>query len=137
MTGSRSRRILLGAAAPVAALLVSFLITSLILLLTGSNPFDAFGAMASAFGRPRILLGTINQTVVYYLAAVAVAIGFKMNLFNIGVDGQYRLAAMLAAAVAGQPFMGSLPGPAADRDHHHRGHGGRRVLGRDRRRCSR
>ena len=30
---------------------------------------------------------------VYYLSAVAVAIGFKMNLFNIGVDGQYRLAA--------------------------------------------
>ena len=29
---------------------------------------------------------------------VAVAIGFRMNLFNIGVDGQYRLAAMFAAA---------------------------------------
>jgi simple sugar transport system permease protein len=28
-----------------------------------------------------------------------VAIGFKMNLFNIGVDGQYRLAAIVAAAV--------------------------------------
>ena len=26
------------------------------------------------------------------------AIGFKMNLFNIGVDGQYRLAALFAAA---------------------------------------
>ena len=38
---------------------------------------------------------------VYYLSAVAVAIGFRMNLFNIGVDGQYRLAAMLAAAFAG------------------------------------
>ncbi len=111
MTGSRSRRILLGAAAPVGALLVAFLITSVLLLLTGSNPFDAFGAMGSAFGRPRIILGTINQTIVYYLAAVAVAIGFKMNLFNIGVDGQYRLAAMLAASVAGQPFMSSLPGP--------------------------
>ena len=46
----------------------------------------------------------------YYLAAVAVAIGFKMNLFNIGVDGQYRLAAMLSAAVAGAAFMTSLPG---------------------------
>ena len=53
------------------------------------------------FGRPRIVLGTINQTAVYYLAAVAVAIGFKMNLFNIGVDGQYRLAAMLAARSPG------------------------------------
>ena len=73
MTGSRTRRILLGAAAPVGALLVAFLITSVLLLLTGSNPFDAFGAMGSAFGRTRIILGTINQTAVYYLAAVAVA----------------------------------------------------------------
>ena len=29
------------------------------------------------------------------------AIGFRMNLFNIGVDGQYRLAAMLAGAFGG------------------------------------
>src|SRR6478735_8419307 len=111
MTGSRTRRILLGAAAPVGALLVAFLITSVLLLLTGSNPFEAFGAMTSAFERIRVVLGAVNQAAVYYLAAVAVAIGFKMNLFNIGVDGQYRLAAMLSAAVAGASFMSSLPGP--------------------------
>ena len=40
----------------------------------------------------------INRAVPYYVAACAVAIGFKMNLFNIGVDGQYRLAALFAAA---------------------------------------
>lgn len=41
----------------------------------------------------------INQASLYYLAALAVAIGFRMNLFNIGVDGQYRLAAMMTAVV--------------------------------------
>jgi len=107
---SRSRQILLGAAAPIGALIFSLLITSLLLILTGHNPFEAFGAMASAFERVRVVLGTLNQTAVFYLSAVAVAIGFKMNLFNIGVDGQYRLAAMLAAAVAGAAFMDSLPG---------------------------
>ncbi len=106
---SRSRRLLLSAAAPVGALLVALLITALLLVLTKHNPFEAFGAMTSAFGRTRLILGTINQTTIYYLAAVAVAIGFKMNLFNIGVDGQYRLAAMLSAAVAGAAFMSSLP----------------------------
>ena len=40
------------------------------------------------------------------------AIGFRMNLFNIGVDGQYRLAAFIAAAVGGAV---SLPGAAARR----------------------
>jgi simple sugar transport system permease protein len=50
----------------------------------------------------------LNQSTTYYLSAVAVAIGFRMNLFNIGVDGQYRLAAILAAAFAGNVV---LPAP--------------------------
>jgi simple sugar transport system permease protein len=37
-----------------------------------------------------------------------VAIGFRMNLFNIGVDGQYRIAAFAAAVVGGWLV---LPGP--------------------------
>jgi len=110
MTGSRGRRILLGAAAPVGALAFSMLITAALLLVTGHNPVEAFSAMISALQRIRIVLGTIDQSAVYYLSAVAVAIGFKMNLFNIGVDGQYRLAAMLSAAIAGAAWMGSLPG---------------------------
>ena len=44
------------------------------------------------------IVSVINRAVPYYVAGVAVAIGFKMNLFNIGVDGQYRLAALMAAA---------------------------------------
>ena len=43
-----------------------------------------------------------------YLSALAAAIGFRMNLFNIGVEGQYRVAVFAAAAFAGQ---GWLPGP--------------------------
>src|ERR1700712_1575068 len=90
------RRILLGAAAPVGALLVAVIISAAILLLTHHNPWQAFSAMADAFGKPRVLVGTVNQAASYYLAAVAVSIGFKMNLFNIGVDGQYRLPAPAA-----------------------------------------
>ena len=43
----------------------------------------------------------LNKATTYYLSALAVAIGFRMNLFNIGVDGQYRLAAFFAAVVGG------------------------------------
>jgi len=46
--------------------------------------------------------------VTYYFAALAVAVGFRMNLFNIGVDGQYRLGAMIAASVGGAV---DLPAP--------------------------
>jgi simple sugar transport system permease protein len=34
-----------------------------------------------------------------------VAIGFRMNLFNIGVDGQYRIAAFVAAVIAGEAWL--------------------------------
>jgi len=110
MGRSGVRRILLGAAAPVTALVGAAIIIVLLLLATGHNPFSAFEAMGGAYSDPSVVTGAINQTTVFYLSAVAVAIGFKMNLFNIGVDGQYRLAAMLAAAFAGATFMSSLPG---------------------------
>ena len=57
---------------------------------------------------PRQIVAIINAATVYYLSAIAVAIGFRMNLFNIGVDGQYRVAAFAAAVFAGQAW---LPGP--------------------------
>ena len=105
-----ARRLALGAAAPVTALIGAGVIIVLLLLATGHNPFSAFAAMGGAYSDPSVVTGAINQTTVFYLSAVAVAIGFKMNLFNIGVDGQYRLAAMIAAAFAGATFMSSLPG---------------------------
>ncbi|GGM02317.1 ABC transporter permease [Nakamurella endophytica] len=109
MKALSGRRVLLGAAGPVGALIFSAIVSAIILVLTRHNPFEAFGAMGQAFSRPRVLVGTVNQVSSYYLAAVAVAIGFKMNLLNIGVDGQYRLAAMLSAALAGASFMQGIP----------------------------
>src|SRR3712207_1051063 len=36
---------------------------------------------------------------IFFLAGLAVSIAFRMGLFNIGVEGQYRLATIAAAAV--------------------------------------
>jgi simple sugar transport system permease protein len=44
------------------------------------------------------VVAIVNRAGPYYVAALAAAIGFKMGLFNIGVNGQYTLAALLAAA---------------------------------------
>ncbi|AKU16128.1 ABC transporter permease [Luteipulveratus mongoliensis] len=101
------RRLALGAAAPVLALLVAVLITSLILLATGDPVGDVWKQMLKA-PKPGQFTDMINSATVLYFSAIAVAIGFKMNLFNIGVDGQYRVAAFAAAAVGGQAL---LPGP--------------------------
>jgi ABC-type uncharacterized transport system permease subunit len=105
----KPRTILLGLAAPVAALVFALLVCTVILLITGHSPSDVLSAMIKSAQRPRTAANSINSATTYYLAAVAVAIGFKMRLFNIGVDGQYRIAAMLAAAFAGASFMNGLP----------------------------
>jgi simple sugar transport system permease protein len=95
------RRIGLAIAAPVLAIVFAMLVTSVVLLAAGNDPVTAYVTMFEQLGKPRIQVNILNSATTYYLSAVAVAIGFKMNLFNIGVDGQYRLAAMLAAAVGG------------------------------------
>lgn len=98
---SLPRRIGLALAAPLLAIVFSLLVTSLILTITGAQPVGTLQAMVEYAAKPRTQALIVNSATTYYFAAVAVAIGFRMNLFNIGVDGQYRLAAMLSAALGG------------------------------------
>jgi ABC-type uncharacterized transport system permease subunit len=94
-------RLLLAIAAPVLAVIAALVITALIILATGKNPIDAFNDMLSYGSASDSQVYILNKATTYYLAGVAVAIGFRMNLFNIGVDGQYRIAAFVAAVVGG------------------------------------
>ncbi|WP_440072579.1 ABC transporter permease [Streptosporangium sp. OZ121] len=99
---------LLSLAAPLVAIVFAALITMVILSITGAPPLDTLVIMGEYGVRPRSIVLTLNAATTYYLSALAVAIGFRMNLFNIGVDGQYRLAALTAAAVGGAV---TLPAP--------------------------
>jgi ABC-type uncharacterized transport system permease subunit len=96
------RSVLLGLAAPVGAILFALLASSVILSLGGHSPGHVFSTMLKQAQRPTSFVDMVNQAMVYYLSAVAVSIGFRMNLFNIGVEGQYSLAAFGAAYVGGQ-----------------------------------
>ncbi len=87
--------------APFAAIGSSFIFVSLILLVKGADPIETFKILFQYGFEPRNLVSELNQTVAYYMAGVAAAIGFKMMLFNIGIDGQYRLAVFFAAVVGG------------------------------------
>lgn len=103
----RMTRIALGVAAPVLALVAAFAITSAVLLVAG-DPVGEVWATILSVPEPRNMVNIVNSATVLYLSGLAVAIGFRMNLFNIGVDGQYRIAAFAAAVVAGEAW---LPGP--------------------------
>jgi simple sugar transport system permease protein len=91
-------------AAPVLALLVAYGVTTLILVLAG-DPAGEVWAQILSWPADRNLINIINAGSVYYLSGLAVAIGFRMNLFNIGVDGQYRIAAFVAAVIAGEAWL--------------------------------
>jgi simple sugar transport system permease protein len=102
------KRLAIALAAPVLAIAFAALVTSAVLLAVGDNPLTVFQSMFDYALKPRTQVLILNSATIYYLSAVAVAIGFRMNLFNIGVDGQYRLAAMVAASVGGAI---ALPAP--------------------------
>ena len=104
---SRQRRFFMAAAAPVGAVLLSVVLSALILLIAGSNPFSAYGDMLEHASKLETQVSMINRATPLYISGVAAAIGFKMNLFNIGVEGQYRMAAIFAAYVGGAV---ALPG---------------------------
>ncbi|MEV5143394.1 ABC transporter permease [Streptomyces sp. NPDC052727] len=94
-------RLLLGVAAPLLAVVAALVVTTVVILATGKNPGDAFSDMVTYGFASDSQVYILNKATTYYLAGVAVAIGFRMNLFNIGVDGQYRLAAFIAAVLGG------------------------------------
>jgi ABC-type uncharacterized transport system permease subunit len=98
------RRIVVALAGPVLALLVAALISTLVLLITGDD-VGAFWNVMLSVPEHRNIVAILNQTALLYLSGVAAAIGFRMNLFNIGVEGQYRLAGFAAGAFAGQAWL--------------------------------
>lgn len=95
-------------AAPAAALALALVVAGGILAMTGADPIATLRD-ALAYGlQPTTLIAVVNKAIPYYLAGIAAAVGFHLRLFNIGIDGQYRLAAF-AAAVVGAAV--TLPAP--------------------------
>lgn len=93
------RSIALALAAPTAALVFAVIASSIFLVIAGSNPITAYADMIEYGSQLEIQVDILNRATPLYISGVAAAIGFKMNLFNIGVEGQYRLAALFAAYI--------------------------------------
>jgi ABC-type uncharacterized transport system permease subunit len=99
-----SRRLLLGVAAPVLAVVVAAVIATVVLLATGDD-VGAFWSTMLTWPKNRNIINILNYASALYLSGVAAAIGFRMNLFNIGVEGQYRIGAFAAAVFAGEAWL--------------------------------
>ena len=97
----RLRSFALMLSAPVAAVAFATVLSAIILLAAGSNPITAFGDMLENGTRLGTVVDMLNRATPLYVSGVAAAIGFRMGLFNIGVEGQYQMAAFFAAAAGG------------------------------------
>jgi general nucleoside transport system permease protein len=102
------RRIGLTVAAPLTAGLFALIVSALVLEASGSPAVETFRVMLENGLKLETMVDTLNRATPLFLAGVAAAIGFRMNLFNIGVEGQYILAGFLAAWIGASVV---LPGP--------------------------
>jgi ABC-type uncharacterized transport system permease subunit len=116
------RRLLRLAAVPavavLGALVVGAIIISLSSLASGSLdlmlPLRAYGNLfEGAFGSTRGILFTIATATPLILGGMAVGLGFKAGLFNIGAQGQFLMGGLGSAAVgaylAGAPGIVAIP----------------------------
>ena len=87
-----SRKTAVDAAIPFLLLLLSFLFSSIWILLMGKNPLAAYVALLDgAFGSPAALVNTIKKAVPIAFASFAIIVSMKGNSFNIGAEGQLAL----------------------------------------------
>ncbi|MGW3470881.1 ABC transporter permease [Saccharopolyspora sp. NPDC000995] len=86
---------------PALAIVFSAVLCSVVLLVSGADPLSTLAEMIAQVGRGTTSVDIVNTAGAYYLVAIAAAIGFQMNLLNIGIEGQCRLAACVAAIVGG------------------------------------
>lgn len=98
-----------GVVVPIVALLLAFLIGAVLIRLQGVNPTYAYRTLfGSALLTPDGLLRTLQKATPLILTGLAVVVGLRVGLFNIGAQGQLLWGA-IGAAVVGV----SLAGPPA------------------------
>src|SRR4029453_16014024 len=93
---ARWKLVLLRLLAPIAAVAFALLVSGIVLELSGNDALDAFSKMWEFGTSEQSIASIINRALPFYLSGVAFAIAFKMGLFNIGVEGQYKVAALFA-----------------------------------------
>ena len=88
-------------AVPVGSLLVAFLLSAVVLLITGHDPIETYRRLFdSAFLAEGAMSATLVSATPLAFTGLCAAAAFRMNLFNIGGEGQLYMGAVLAAAVA-------------------------------------
>ncbi|MDD3612037.1 MAG: ABC transporter permease [Eubacteriales bacterium] len=97
---------------PIMALLASFLIGSVIILLTSStSPLEAYGYMfKGAFGSTAAWQDTIIKAIPFVFTALSFSVARRCGIINLGAEGQFIMGALFSTIVAVQlPLIADIP----------------------------
>lgn len=85
----------------IGSIFVALILGMIPIMLTGNNPFSAYGVMVNgAVGKAGYLRQTIKRAIPLLGCALAIAPCFKMKFWNIGAEGQITAGAIGAAGIA-------------------------------------
>ncbi len=103
-----------GLLVPLLAVFTALLIGAVVIWASRANVLAAYrGLFEGALGSPRAIAETLVIATPYTLAGLAVALGFRCGLFNIGAEGQFYAGALLSVwvgfGVTGLPIYIHLP----------------------------
>jgi simple sugar transport system permease protein len=83
------------------AIFIGLLAGSIILLITGFNPLEAYGILFTGiFGSFKSIMYTVQYATPIIFTGLSVTFAFKTGLFNIGAEGQYIAGSIAALAVS-------------------------------------
>jgi len=85
---------------PVLSVLCGFVVAGIAVYLSNADPVAAFVALfQGAFTEKNALTETLVASIPYIFLGLAMAVGFKAGLFNIGADGQFYIGALAGTYV--------------------------------------
>jgi simple sugar transport system permease protein len=102
---------LIGVLVPIVSILLALVAGSVVLIASGENPIDVYRAMLNgAFGDRNGFAEVLVKMTPLLLTGLGVSVAFRMQLWNIGAEGQLFMGATFATALA--LWFPSLPRPA-------------------------
>ncbi len=85
---------------PLIAVVAAFIVTGILILVVGDNPIQAYRLLlGSALSWPDGIGYTLFHATPLIFTGLAVLVGFRCGLFNIGAEGQLYIAAFATAWV--------------------------------------
>jgi len=85
---------------PLLAIFTALLLSSLVMIVAGTNPIKAYLALAEgAFGTQVAIVETLIKATPFILAGLGIALAFRGGLFNIGMEGQLFVGSVAAVLI--------------------------------------